>query len=464
MPLATEICDRASAIDFLFGRINYERTANIPYRAGEFRLDRTRKLLSLVGNPHLALKAVHIAGTKGKGSTAAMIAAALTAAGYRTGLYTSPHLERLEERFVVNGQQCSERELVRLTWRLQSAVAEVDRLAAEGSFANGPTFFEITTAMGMLHFAERGVDAAVLEVGLGGRLDCTNVCLPETCVITSISFDHTRQLGNTLRAIALEKAGIIKPRIPVVSGVVEPEPRRAIAETAAAQKAPLWERLADFDAIEVATSPEVGAGQRFDYRQSLGGRDYSLNDLRIGLLGRHQAANAATAVAALRRMAERGWHISDDAIRRGFASARCAARIEVMQRRPCVIVDVAHNVASIQAVLDVLQEQFRGRRRILVFAASRDKDVPGMLRLLLPEVDHIVLTRYVTNPRAVEVEELHSLARETLVPGNRPPPKITMESDPLAAWHIARKLADSDDLICITGSFFLAAELLPFLR
>jgi len=466
MQLATEICDRASALEFLLGRINYERTSTIPYCSAEFKLDRMRSLLSLLGDPHLALRAVHIAGTKGKGSTASMIAAVLSAAGYSTGLYTSPHLERLEERFLVGGRQCEENRFVRLAAEVQAAVVELDRIAsAAGDSTARPTFFEITTAMAMLHFAQCNVDAAVLEVGLGGRLDSTNVCCPEVCLITSISFDHTRQLGNTLRAIAGEKAGIIKPGVPAVSGVLADEPRSAIRSAAAEQGAPLLERGCDFDAVPRHGEPRAESiGQLFDYWENTAEGRWSLADLHLPLLGQHQAANASAAIAALRQLVRRGWSISDDAIRWGLAAARCDARIEVIRRRPNVILDVAHNVASIQAIVEVLREEFPSGRRALLFASSRDKDVPGMLRLLLPEYDHIVLTRFVTNPRAVAVEELHSLARETLVDARGRQSEIVIEPDPVAAWRHARQLARPEDLICITGSFFLAAELLPHVR
>jgi dihydrofolate synthase/folylpolyglutamate synthase len=467
MQLATDICDRASALDFLLGRINYERTSTIPYRSAEFKLDRMRRLLSLLHDPHLALRAVHIAGTKGKGSTASMIAAVLSAAGYSTGLYTSPHLERLEERFLVDGRQCDEKRFVALAVQVQAAVNELNRLAAAaGDASDIPTFFEITTAMAMLHFAQCNIDAAVLEVGLGGRLDSTNVCVPEVCLITSISYDHTRQLGSTLRAIAGEKAGIIKPGVPVVSGVVAEEPRGAIVAAAAEQGAPLIERGRDFDAVAVPRRCHAGPpiGQRFDYWENSPEGRWSLADLHLPLLGQHQAANAAAAIAALRQLVRRGWNISDGAIHRGLAAARCDARIEVIQRRPDVILDVAHNVASIEAIVEVLRARFPSGRRVLLFASSRDKDVPGMLRLLLPEFDHIVLTRYLINPRAVAVEELHSLARETLIEGCTRRREIAIEPDPVAAWRYARQLARPDDLICITGSFFLAAELLPHVR
>lgn len=241
--------DRQSAFDFLFGRINYERTSLVPYSTGEFKLDRIRRLLAALGDPHKKFPAIHIAGTKGKGSTAAMMASILQVAGYRVGLYTSPHLNSLEERFVVNGQLCSEPEFVSLVQEIQRAVHEIaeQELSGVSPPLGEHTFFEITTALGLLHFARQNVDAAVLEVGLGGRLDSTNVCLPAVCIITTISFDHTRQLGNTLALIAAEKAGIIKPGVPVVSGVTNDEPREVIRVIAAQQNAPLYERTIDFD-------------------------------------------------------------------------------------------------------------------------------------------------------------------------------------------------------------------------
>src|SRR3954467_3094303 len=213
-------------------RINYKRTG-VPYQARQLKLDRMRQLLTRLGQPDAGMKIVHVAGTKGKGSTSVMIATVLTAAGYKTGVFSSPHLEQIEERFAVDGQPCTADELVALVNRLVPVVRAIDEeAAAEGDPTGGPTYFEITTAMALLHFVEHQVDAAVLEVGLGGRLDSTNVCLPAVSVITSISYDHMQQLGNTLASIAREKAGIIKPGVPLISGVVDPEPQAVVAQTA----------------------------------------------------------------------------------------------------------------------------------------------------------------------------------------------------------------------------------------
>ena len=451
-----------SAAEFLLERINYERTMSVPYRSSEFKLERMRRLMSLLGEPHLAVKAVHIAGTKGKGSTAAMMAAILGAAGYRTGLYTSPHLERVEERIVVNGQPCAAETFRSLIEKVQPAIEQLDREAA-ASGAIGPTFFEVTTAMAFLHFAQAQVDAAVLEVGLGGRLDSTNVCRAEVCIITSISFDHTRQLGGTLALIAGEKAGIIKPGIPVVCGVLDSEPREVIAERATAAGAPLIQCGVDYDfaaAQYVVCNPQSAVEQSFDYFEPATDPTYWLNSLNVPLVGRHQAANAAAAIAAIGSLRRRGWLISDEAIRRGLASARCPARVEQVGSAPTMILDVAHNLASIAALLDVLRERFAARRRVLIFASSKDKDYAGMLRLLLPAFDTVFLTQYINNPRAVEVEGLLAVAQQIVAnTGGARRPALHATARPQDALRLARAVATVDDLICITGSFFLAAEL-----
>jgi dihydrofolate synthase/folylpolyglutamate synthase len=313
-----------------------------------------------------------------------------------------------------------------------------------------PTFFEITTAMAMLHFARQRVDAAVLEVGLGGRLDSTNVCRPAVCGITSISFDHMKQLGNTLGAIAREKAGIIKPGVPVVSGVVADEPRQVISAVAAACGAPLVQRGRDFDLETTADN------ERFAYVERSAEGTHRLDDLTVGMLGQHHRENAAVAAALARQMARLGWKISDGQVREGLASARCAARIEVLGSAPPTIVDVAHNLASVEALVRVLNERFPGRRRVLVFASSRDKDTAGMLGVLLPHFERTILTRYVNNPRAMPPEELWLLAQQAA-----PMRAATIETaaDPKIAWTAARRHAAASDLICITGSFFLAAEM-----
>jgi dihydrofolate synthase / folylpolyglutamate synthase len=501
---------------FLVGRIDYERTQSMPCSEEAMKLDRMRELLGRLGNPQEGMPIVHVAGTKGKGSTSAMIAAVLSAAGYRTGLFTSPHLERVEERIAIDGQPCSGEELADLVDRVRPAIEAMDPgsgqwpvasgqcklqgsspqpLIPNPSAEHGPTYFEIVTAMAFEHFRRCGVDAAVLEVGLGGRLDSTNVCLPCVTVITSISFDHMKQLGDTLAAIAGEKAGIIKRGVPVVSGVDADEPREVIRRVAGQNGCRLVELGVDFDFdyhaprhLERGPSPA-----RFDFRNSRGltargeaastdrellapGYFYndSYSDVALGLLGRHQAANAAVALATVDELRQSGWTIPEDAIRRGLAGVAWPARVEVVARRPTVVLDAAHNVASIAALVEVLDESFSAARRVLIFATTQEKDHRGMLQQLLGRFDHVILTRYSNNPRSVPPEELLQLANEivagrggnvasgwggssTATPAIAPTVEII--ATPAEAWGAVCRTATPDDLICITGSFFLASEM-----
>ncbi len=447
----------SAAVEFLLGRVNYERQAVVPYREENFRLDRMRELLARLGSPHVGQQIVHIAGTKGKGSTATLIASMLSQAGRRTALYTSPHLDRVEERFVVDGQTCSADELAALVESVRPVVAQLDaEESAAGS--HGPTYFEVTTAMALLHFARRGVDATVLEVGLGGRLDSTNVCQPLVSVITSISFDHMEQLGNTLAEIAFEKAGIIKPGVPVISGVIADEPREVIRKTTAERSCPLVELDRDFTVAyrppqHVADEPRPGA---IDFRHHTASPIWQLDAAALGPLGQHQAANAALALATIHELRQLGWQIPDEAIRRGLASAQCAARVEVVWRHPTVVVDAAHNVAAIEALVRALDECFTARRRVLVFATTKGKDYRGMLERLVPRFDDVIVTRYRNNPRGVATEELFDAASDFT--GGRVQQFATLDEAWPAAQSLAQSLAGPDALVCVTGSFFIAAE------
>ncbi|MEX2113611.1 MAG: folylpolyglutamate synthase/dihydrofolate synthase family protein [Pirellulales bacterium] len=453
-----------SAVDFLTSRIDYERMLSVPYSQRDFRLDRMQQLLDRLGNPHRELKIVHVTGTKGKGSTAAMIASVLRSADRSVGLFSSPHLDRVEERIAVNGQPCSAEDLARLVDRLRPAVAEMDAVPTDDPLeSNRPTYFEIITALALLHFAERRVDAAVLEVGLGGRLDSTNVCQPLVSVITSISYDHTQQLGSTLAAIAGEKAGIIKPGVPVVSGVLLHEPRHVIAEAAALQGCRLVQLGQDFDFdYRPPRHLEQGpAGARFDFIRPEGNANSRIVDLELSLAGAHQAANAAVALATLDELRRLGWHLPEAAVRRGLIDVRWPARIEVVARRPTIVLDAAHNVASVEALVRVLQESFAPAARLVVFATTRDKDLRGMLSVLLPAFDEVIFTRYWKNPRGVPPEELASLAEELAAPGG---PQVHVAADPQTAWNLTTSIATPEHLIAITGSFFIAAEMRAVVR
>jgi dihydrofolate synthase / folylpolyglutamate synthase len=444
--------DRATA--FLFDRINYERATAPPYGTRDFRLDRMHELLARVGNPHQGMPIVHVAGTKGKGSTSAMIAAVLTAAGYRTGLFTSPHLVSLEERIAIDGQSCSSAELVALVDRVRPAVAAMDAAAARAPQEYGPTYFELTTVMALVQFALRRVEAAVLEVGLGGRLDSTNVCAPRVSVITSISFDHTRQLGNTLAEIAFEKAGIIKPGVPVVSGVTEDEPRQVIERVCAQRESREIRLKRDFDYRYYPprlVDRHAACGEIDFLHHRLPGSSYQGVPLR--LIGPHQAANAAVALATIAELQAQGWSIAEDHARTGLADVRSPARIEVVGRRPTVIIDAAHNVASVEALLETLATSFAPQPSVLIFATTQDKDVPGMMARLLPAFDTVLLTRYGNNPRGVPIERLQAIAAELAAS------HCQACADPAGAWEAARLRLTADHLLCVTGSFFIAAEI-----
>ncbi len=454
-PLARPLEDDP-AVDFLKSRINYERTSRVPYPQRDFRLDRMRQLLLRLGNPQDALRIVHIAGTKGKGSTAAMIAGALCAAGYRTGLFSSPHLDRVEERIAIDAEPCSSDELARHIARIQPVVAAMDELpTADPRESNRPTYFEIVTALALLCFAERNVEAAVLEVGLGGRLDSTNLCQPLLSVITSISYDHTQQLGTTLAEIASEKAGIIKPGVPLVSGVLGDEPREVVTRVAADHGCRMLQLGRDFDfryrpprGLEIA--PDYG---RMDFMCRDNTNVSELLDLELSLLGSHQAANAAVGIAAIGELRRLGWKIPDAAVRTGLRGLRWPARIEVISRDPLVVLDSAHNVASVDALVRVLAQSFSPGPRLLVFATTRDKDVRGMLRVLLRSFDEVIFTRYQRNPRAVDPRELAAIAGQTATA------RVHVSVDPVKAWDLAVETAGRQHLICVTGSFFIAAEM-----
>ncbi|HET6425342.1 MAG TPA: folylpolyglutamate synthase/dihydrofolate synthase family protein [Planctomycetaceae bacterium] len=429
------------AIEFLYGRINFERVNADAYSSSDFKLDRMRLLLERIGNPQDRIPVVHVAGTKGKGSTCSMLAGVLTHAGYRTGLYTSPHLIRYEERFTVDGRQPSPADVVTLVNRIRPYLTEMDRLPPRLH----PTYFEITTALAWLHFKACGVDVAVLEVGLGGRLDSTNLCRPVVTVITNISRDHTQFLGSTVREIATEKAGIIKDGVPVISGVRHPDAIAAISAIAADHHAPLW--LIDRDVhYERLESPS----NESRWEMTVG--DVSL-PVTVGLLGEHQGANAALAVAATIRMREAGWAISDAAIDAGLRTVHWPARVEEVGTQPSVILDAAHNWESAKALVQTITSSSGERRRILVFATTRDKDYRGLVRMLLPHFETVIITKYLENPRGVPIEDLENYI---VTIADRPVHTVT---EPYAAWKLARKLAVPADQIVVTGSFFLIAEL-----
>ncbi|MBX3421624.1 MAG: bifunctional folylpolyglutamate synthase/dihydrofolate synthase [Pirellulaceae bacterium] len=466
--------DYAAALCMLYERINYEKQNHAaPYTSQHYRLDRMRELLACLGHPDRQYPIIHIAGTKGKGTTATLLHDALSTAGWRVGLYTSPHLVRLEERFRVNGNQCSPEELVGLTGQVIDAAHQLENAGWER-----PTFFELTTAMGMLYFAQQQVNCTVLEVGLGGRLDSTNVCQPILSVITSISLDHQTQLGETISQIAGEKAGIIKPRVPVISTARHPDARQIIERVAAAHESPLMLLERDFSVHWQATSfmpptsmeNSSGPVAEVVYRTLTEGRSSPLANTkwRTRMLGRHQADNLAGAITALDWMlSDAGYHFEFDALRSGIASSHAPARLQIVGRSPLRLIDTAHNPVSIAAALQALDDHFPNQPRTIVFACSRDKDYRDMLRQILPNCQRLICTRFLENPRAVSPEQLRQIAAEfydqatnNSVNKDQRRPTIEQADNPCAAWRRALQTAGQNGLIIAMGSFFLAAELM----
>lgn len=432
------------SLDYLYGRLNYERLG-MPRAPGELSLGRMRRLLRALGDPQDGPAILHIAGTKGKGSTAVMLGAALTASGRKTGRFCSPHLHRLEERFAIDDRAASPETLVGLVEAVRPAVE-----AVRPRFGDA-TFFEVTTAMGLLHFARERADAVVLEVGMGGRLDSTNAVRPDLPVLTTISYDHMRLLGSTLGQIAAEKAGILKRGRPAVSGVRGEEARAAIDRIAARRRIDLKRIDADFGyTYEPPRMPLAAPGAG---RVHVGTWRTDWGPLDVPLLGPHQAHNVATALAALDAMAERGLEVGRDAVLRGFATITWPARAEIVGRSPWIVIDGAHNAASAEALAETLELCLPPGPRTLVFGTTREKDLPGQLRALLPGFSTVIATRYVENPRAVPIEEIVAAVRAL---GGPAPLRA---NDPAEALALARERTPPEGLICITGSLFLAAEL-----
>lgn len=417
---------------------NYERMTNFRYCRDVLDLDRVRRVLKELGSPDRRYPIIHVAGTKGKGSVCAMAASILREAGLSVGLFSKPHLIRLNERVSVDGQDISDEHFVEMM-NLLYPLLEAQR--AEG---NALTFFDLITVLALSYFARRRVDAVVLEVGLGGRLDSTNVVEPTVCVITTISFDHTHILGDTLAKIASEKAGIIKSGVPVISGVEDPEPRDVIRSAASEQDAPLIEYGRDFRL-------KLGEEPYGEFAVETSSSKYER--LRLPLWGTHQRLNAAVAVAAVEAFSTRVKRpITEVEIRRGLEHVKLRGRVEVLSKQPWVILDVAHNPSSLEALRNTLEARLPSRRVVLLMGISRDKDVEGNLRAILPIASHAIFTG-IGHPRGVEPEELKKMAQAIA-------PKLLCEAedDIASAFERALELTGPEDVLCITGSFYLAGE------
>lgn len=433
--------DYQSAVDYILSFADYER---IPRSAVVFDLRRMEMLLDRLGKPQDFAKTVHITGTKGKGSTSAMIASVLTQAGYRTGLYTSPHLLSINERIQVDGKNISEEAFARLTDLLKPEVEAVNKSGEYGRL----TTFELLTALGFLYFREMKCDFQVLEVGLGGRLDATNVIRnPEVCVITSISYDHTDVLGHTLTQIATEKCGIIKSACITVSAPQNPEAMSVIERVCREKGIRLIQVGEDVTWRQKTSNPE---GQSFVVNGITG-----TYDLTIPLLGEHQVENAAVAVSAVWSLTERGVQISHQSLVKGMANVNWPGRLQVLRHKPYLIVDGAHNADSSKKLMKALKQYFQFKRLFLIFGASSDKDLGGIVAELAPYPDKVITVR-AHHPRAVNPEVLVAEFTKHGV-------KAEVIDDAPRAVDRALSQAKADDLICATGSLFVVAEVIEYL-
>ena len=409
----------------------------------KFGLENITALSAALGDPHRAVPCAHIAGTNGKGSTAAMLDSILRAAGLRAGLYTSPHLERINERIRVGGEDISDEDFAAAWTRVH---ASIESLLASGKLAAHPTFFECVTAMAFLSFAEDAVDFTVFEVGLGGRLDSTNIVVPEVAVISSIDFDHENFLGHSIEEIAREKAGIIKPGAWVVSSAERPEARAVIARRCAEVEARLIDVEMAWRLDDVRATPDGfyrGVAASTSSRKQIA--------LEPPLAGRFQIRNALTAAAAARLLAERGFSVADDAIARGIASVQWPGRLERISERPAVYLDGTHNPAGARELLKFWDENLAGRRIWLVYGAMRDKAVDEIAGLLFPRAEAVILTE-ARQPRAISAALLAEMAGHHAR-------KFTVVSDPSEAFDHAIEMAGPDDAVFATGSLYLVGDL-----
>ena len=399
----------------------------------KFGLSKTANLLKAFGNPHHGQHYVHIAGTNGKGSVAAMVESVLRTSGLKVGFYSSPHLVRFTERFRINGKEISPK----------TAAGLVEELKRVMDPKQPPTFFEVTTAMGLIYFAREKVDIAVIEVGMGGRLDATNVIRPGVSVITNISFDHQAFLGNTLEEIAREKAGIIKRGIDLVTAATQPQVLELFRKTCRDKRAPFWRVGQDIH--------YRAAGNRISYF----GFTRRLEDLELGLAGTYQHRNAALALSVIELLEQRGLRVSEDHIREGLKSAHWPGRLQVVSRNPLMILDGAHNPGAIRCLSEAIRAGFRYRRLILVLGVMADKDVTGVLRGIVPVADYVFFTRP-EYYRAAAPETLMQAASSLGKPG---------EIQPALAKALkgAKRMATREDLILVTGSLFTVGETMAIL-
>ena len=397
-------------------------------------LDQIQNLLKRLDNPERKFHSIHIAGTNGKGSTSAILESILREAGYRTGLYTSPHLIDMRERIKIAGKSITEERVVEI---LETLIPHVE--------ATGASFFETLTAMAFLYFAEEEVDVAVLETGLGGRLDATNVVVPLLTIITEIGLDHTRILGENLKSITYEKAGILKPGVACIVGAGNQEVRRYLAELAAERDVPL---IFSREAVKLSRIKLSEDGSRFDATVE----NDTYRDLNLKLLGHYQVENSILALLAVEELKDQGWTISEKAVRLGMKKVIWRGRLELLQKNPKLLVDSAHNPMGISNLVKALKTIFQYEKLLLVFGVLEDKDYKRMFQKIAPLAEKIVLTKPLSD-RALEPEKLLDLYPEWS-------DKIEVIPDIKTAWTRAVSSAKNSDMVCGAGSIYFIGEVL----
>jgi len=429
------------AIDYLFKRTDYEKEENLRYNVTTFSLERMEKLLSLLGDPHNKIPTVHIAGTKGKGSTATMLAKMLEANDYKVGLYTSPHVLHLHERITVNSEMISDSEMRGLLNRIYAPVEKLSK-------TDPPTFFEIMTALAFMYFVDKAVDIAVIETGLGGRLDSTNVIKPQLIGITSLSIDHQQQLGETIDRIAEEKAGVLKQGVPTITVQQEPAAMQVLKSHAIALKAPFSVTGSDIDfSHRFETSREHGPHTRI----CLTTPTSRFEHLRVPLHGKHQAINCGLALAMLDKLKSIGYKIDNDKASEGLQKVSLPGRMEMISNDPRIMIDAAHNAASIRALVHAIGQNIPYDSMVVIFGCNNDKDIMGMLQELQYGADKVIFTRS-NSAKAVSPEDLAEMYTELCG-------KMCQSAASLGqALQLAKSAVSKEDLICITGSFYLIGQ------
>lgn len=444
-PKPNDITTITLATRYLMARPDFERLRSPKYGEQTFKLDRMRKLLELLGNPHQKIKTVHVAGTNGKGSTVSMISSMLRSAGYAVGTYTSPHLIDIRERVTIDGNQIGKTDFVEMTRTVAKAAEKLGEQA---------TFFELMTAMAFAHFAEQAVDIAVVEVGLGGRLDSTNVITPLVSIVTAIDLDHTRLLGTTKAQIAREKAGIFKKGVPALFFEQDPEVDAVMREVATQVGADL--RIVNKD-IEFSSrfcvTPDLGPHTRV----CLYTKTSRLEHVPVPMPGEHQAINCGLALAAADVLKGFGFELPEDKLTAGLAATKVPGRMEVVSHRPRILCDGAHNPAAMNALMRCVGAHVPYDSMVCVFGCCSDKDIGEMIDKVNLGADKVIFTRAATTPRAASPEDLQKLFQE------RSGKMSQIARSVPEAIEMAIRGVSREDLICVTGSFYVVGEALKYL-